>query len=381
MTNLSQVLSIDEMKQLARRRLPRIVFDYVEGGLGAERGIARNEAAFGETTLTPRYLQDVTVCDQSAELFGQRYSRPFGIAPTGGAGLLRSRGDTHLLNAAKAADMPMMISGAADISIEDAARIAPDHAWFQLYAARDRNIVNDMIRRSLDAGIRTLVLTVDTPARRRRERNSRNGFSYNPRMTPSIVFDGLTHPAWLLDYLSHGGAPSFRNWEPYADNDKRKAVDLFHRQSPAVQSWEDVEMYRKNWPGNFVLKGILHADDAIRAAECGVDGVIVSNHGGRQLDEAISSLHALPAIVKAVGDRMTVMLDSGVRTGGDVVLARALGARFVFVGRATLYGLAVGGEAGVRRVIDILSEDIAGVMAMSGNASLAALPAGLVSAP
>lgn len=376
---LRRVLSVEEMKQLAKRRMPRIVFDYVEGGLGSERGIVRNEQAFARKVMLPRFLQEVTVCDTSKALFGRRYALPFGISPTGGAGLLRGRGDTHLLNAARDSDIPMMMSGACDLRIEDCARIAPEHAWFQLYAARDRRIVNDMIRRSDEAGLQTLVLTVDTPARRRRERNARNGFSYNPRLTPRLVYDGLTHPRWLLDYLRHGGAPSFRNWEQYAGNDRQRAVELFLRESPAVQSWDDVRAYRRLWPRNFVLKGILHPDDARCAADCGVDGVIVSNHGGRQLDESVTALDALPAVVDAVRDRMTVMLDSGVRTGGDIVTALALGAQFVFVGRATLYGLAVGGEAGVRRVIDILAEDIRGVMAMSGNTSLDRLAPDLVS--
>lgn len=376
--NYKNALSVEDMKRLARRRLPRIVFDYVEGGLGTERGIARNEEAFRRLTLMPRYLSDVTTCDQSLPLFGRRYARPFGISPTGGAGLLRARGDTMLVQAAKAANIPIMLSGAADLLIEDAAKIAPDNVWFQLYAASDRGIVNDMIDRCNAAGVETLVLTIDTPVRRRRERNARNGFSYNPRLRPSIVLDGLCHPAWLVDYLRHGGPPSFRNWEAYAQNDRRKAIDLFHRQTPAVQSWEDIADFRRRWPRNLVMKGVLHPDDARRAADCGLDGVIVSNHGGRQLDEAITSLQALPAVVEAVGDRMTVMLDSGVRTGGDVVSAIALGARFVFVGRPTLYGLAAAGEAGVRRVIDILAEDVAGVMGMSGNATLEQLPADLV---
>ncbi len=377
MKQLAQILSVDEMKSHARSRLPRIVFDYVEGGLGSERGILRNEQAFAQRVLLPRFLQDVSVCDTSATLFGKRHALPFGIAPTGGAGLLRGRGDTHLVNAARASGIPIMLSGASDLRLEDAAALAPDNVWFQLYAARDRAIVSDMIARSAAAGIETLVLTVDTPARRRRERNSRNGFSYNPRLTPRIVADGLLHPAWLADYLRHGGAPSFRNWEPYANHDRQLAVELFHKQSPAVQSWEDIALYRSLWPRNFVLKGILHPEDARIAAVHGVDGIIVSNHGGRQLDEAVASLDALPGIAQAVGDRMTVMLDSGVRTGGDVITALALGAKFVFVGRATLYGLAVGGEAGVRRVIDILAEDLAGVMAMTGCATLNGLPADL----
>lgn len=375
---IQRALSVEEMKQLARRRLPRVVFDYVEGGLGRELGLDRNESAFRAVRLRPRFLRDVQHCDPQVTLFGRTYARPFGIAPTGGVGLLRPRGDWMLLRAARAANIPMMVSGAADIRIEDAAELAPEHAWYQLYCAKDRNIVTGMIDRCRHAGLQTLVLTVDTPARRRRERNSRNGFTYTPRYTPRLVWDGLSHPAWLFDYLRHGGPPSFRNWEPYAGNDKRQAVALFQSESPAIQSWDDVARYRERWPHRFVLKGILHPEDAEQAARLGVDGVIVSNHGARQLDESITSLQALPEVVAAVGERMSVMLDSGIRTGADIVAAYAIGAKFVFTGRATLYGLAAGGEAGVRRVIDLLTEDVVGVMGMTGNNSLRDLPPDLV---
>jgi (S)-mandelate dehydrogenase len=268
--------------------------------------------------------------------------------------------------------------------MEEAVRIAPNNTWFQLYAAKDGDLSDALIGRARDCGVGALVLTVDVPVHPKRERNWRNGFSTVRnggvaealKLKPSILLEAMTHPRWVIDYMRHGGAPTLGNWAPHAGNgaDKAAAIELGRGQTPAAaQTWRDLERYRRLFPGPLVVKGILHPADAIRAAEIGVDGIIVSNHGGRQLDQAPASLDALPPIAAAVGNRLTVMLDSGVRRGADILVAFCLGARFVFFGRPTLYGAVAGGVAGVTKAIDIFRNEIDLVMAQIGCPSLAEL--------
>lgn len=371
---LDRAINIDDLRRLAKRRLPRIAFDFIEGGVEDEIGIRRNAAAFERHRLVPRYLVDVSRCSQSTELFGQTYASPFGIAPTGLAGLFRPGADLTLAKAASEADIPFILSGSGTSAIEPVVEIAPDHAWYQLYPARDRALSQDLIKRAQDAGVGTLVLTVDVPVRPKRERNIRNGFTQPLKLTFATMLEALAHPAWIAGYLRHG-KPVMESWVRYAGAgaDATAVADFLTSQLPAPQSWRDVEMFRRLWPGKFVIKGIMHPDDAVRAADCGVDGLMVSNHGGRQLDRAAAPIDVLPAIHQAVGDRMTVMLDGGVRRGADIVIAHCLGARFVFVGRATLYGAAAGGLAGARRAIEILCREIEMVMGQMGCPSIAEL--------
>ena len=291
---IENAINIEDLRRMARRRLPRIAFDYIEGGVEDERCLARNESAFARHPLLPRYLVDVSQIDQSTTLFERTYSRPFGIAPTGLAGLFRAGADLMLAEAAADTNIPFVMSGAATASIEAAARIAPAHAWYQLYCARDPKISEDMIRRARDAGLAALVLTVDIPVNAKRERNLRNGFALPPRLTPGVVAEALTHPGWIAEYLRHG-QPHFENWTPYVTNggDPNR---LFAAQTPATVTWRDLENFRRLWPRHLILKGVMHPDDAARAIEAGVDGVWVSNHGGRQLDQAPASLDALVAI-------------------------------------------------------------------------------------
>jgi (S)-mandelate dehydrogenase len=252
------------------------------------------------------------------------------------------------------------MSGMSTASIEAAAKIAPSHSSYQLYVARNREITLDLIRRVREAGFSTLVLTVDVPVASKRERNLRNGFGLPPRLTPSIMLDAVLHPGWVAGYVRHG-MPRFENWVQYArSNSNTRQINSFaSMQAPAsTVTWNDLEEFRKIWPRHLVLKGIMHRDDAVRAAECGVDGIIVSNHGGRQLDQAPSPLEVLPGIHQAVGDKITLMLDGGIRRGADIVMALCSGARFVMVGRATLYGAAAGGVEGARKAISILREEI-----------------------
>ncbi|MGO8917864.1 MAG: alpha-hydroxy acid oxidase [Stellaceae bacterium] len=366
--NTDKAINIEDLRRMAKRHLPRMCFDFIEGGLEDEHGLVRNESAFDRHALVPRYLVEVSERDPSASLFGRKYALPFGIAPTGIAGLFRRGADLMLAEAAKAANIPFIMSGTSTASIEALGRLAPEHAWYQLYGARDRKVSEDMIRRAREAGLSTLVLTVDVPIGSKRERNLRNGFMRPYKLKPSVALEALRHPAWIADYLRHGGMPYFDNWVPYAKKGATagEVADYLATQTPSVQTWQDLEAYRRLWPRKLVVKGIMHIDDARRAAEMGVDGIMVSNHGGRQLDRAPSPLEVLLPITQAVGSKVSVMFDSGVRRGSDIVIARCLGARFVFVGRATLYGCAAGGVKGATRAIDILRDEIDRVMAQIG---------------
>jgi (S)-mandelate dehydrogenase len=378
---VDQAINVEDLHRMAKRKLPKIIFDYIEGGVEDERGLARNEAAFHRHRLLPRYLVDVSKRDQSATVFGRTYSSPFGISPTGGVGLYRREGEVMLAEAAAAENIPYIMSGGSNASMEEAARVAPNNVWFQLYAAKDGNLSDALIGRARDAGVGALVLTVDVPVHPKRERNYRSGFGRVRnggvmealQLKPSVLLEAMTHPAWVIDYVKHGGAPGLGNWLPHAGPGASKAdsIALGRSQTPAAaQTWRDLERYRRLFPHPLVVKGILNPADAIRAAEIGVDGIIVSNHGGRQLDQAPASLEALPAIKAAVGDKLTIMLDSGVRRGADILIAWCLGAQFVFFGRPTLYGAVVGGVPGVKKVVDIFRSEIDLVMAQIGCPSL-----------
>ena len=378
---LADAVNIEDLHRLAKRRLPKVAFDFIEGGVEDERGLERNRAAFQKHQLLPRYLVDVSKRDQSQALFGRKFNSPFGISPTGTAGLFRRGADLMLAEAARDANIPYIMSGGSNAAIETAARLAPDNMWYQLYAARDGNISEDLIRRCADAGVKTLVLTVDVPVRPRRERNVRNGFA-NIRGTwlkaalslkPAILAEAITHPGWVVEYVRHGGTPNLENWMPYARPGASvdEVVDLFGANTPAhSQTWRELEKYRRLFPGNLAVKGIMSPADAIRCAELGCQGVLVSNHGARQLDQAPASLDVLPAVKAAVGDRMTVMLDSGVRRGADILIALCLGADFCFFGRPTLYGAVAGGLPGGKKAVDIFRNEIDLVMGQIGCPSL-----------
>jgi (S)-mandelate dehydrogenase len=353
--NIDRAVNIADLHDLAKRRLPRAVFDFVEGGVEDERGLERNEESFARRLLVPRYLVDVSNRDQSRTLFDHTYASPFGIAPTGFAGLFRPGADLSLAEAA-------------------AARIAPGHTWYQLYVAQDLKITEDQIRRARDAGLSTLVLTVDVPVSSKRERNIRNNFGLTFKLDSRAVLDGLRHLPWVVEYLRNG-MPLFENWQPYSGDaaDSHAVAKFVTVQTPATVTWDNLDNFRRLWPRHLVVKGLMSVGDALRAAEVGVDGIIVSNHGARQLDRAPAPLDVFPAIRAALQDRLVLMLDGGIRRGADIVTAMCLGARFVFVGRATLYGAIAGGVRGVHKAIDILRDEIDRVLAQIGCPSVEGL--------
>ncbi|MCY4229730.1 MAG: alpha-hydroxy acid oxidase [Alphaproteobacteria bacterium] len=368
---IDKCVNLEDLRVLAKRRVPRLIYDFIEGGVDDEEGLRRNEDAFRCRSLVPGYMVDVSQIDQSVELFGRTWSSPYGIAPTGGIGNYRHGGDLMLARAARDANIPFIMSGAATASMEEMARETPEHGWYQLYTAKDRSISEDMIRRAADLGIPALVVTVDVPAGANRERNRRNGFGRPLRLTLATKLNTLRHPAWLKDYLRHGLA-MLENWQFYAPPgaSASEVGEFVSEQIPTSLTWADIERFRALWPRILILKGVMRVDDALRAAQAGVDGLIVSNHGARQLDRAPAPLDVLPALDAAVGERMTLMLDGGIRRGTDILIALASGAKFVFLGRPTLYGAIVGGTAGATKVVTILREEIDKVMAQIGCPSL-----------
>jgi L-lactate dehydrogenase (cytochrome)/(S)-mandelate dehydrogenase len=369
---VERAINYDDLRKLAKRRLPRIAFDFIEGGVDGEEGLETNFDAFSRQKLVPKYLIDTSAPDKRTTLFGRSYALPVGIAPTGAAALFRRNADVILARAARDADIPFIISGASTATIEQVAAVAPEHAWYQIYVAKDRRIAADMIGRAQACGLSTLVFTVDVPAGAKRERNIRNGMGRPMRPTLSSKVEALRHPGWLVEYFTGPGLTA-SNWEKYAPAgaSKVEVLDYLATQFPSGTTWDDVTWIRKQWKGPLVIKGIMHPDDARRAAAMGVDGIMVSNHGARQLDRAPAPLDVLPAIRDAVGDKMTVMFDSGIRRGSDIATALCMGAKFCFVGRWTLYGVAAGADAGARHAVQMIATELTHVMTQLGTPDVA----------
>ncbi|AMJ61506.1 hypothetical protein AXW83_15420 [Bosea sp. PAMC 26642] len=323
----------------------------------------------------PRHLVDVGRREPGLSLFGRHYGQPFGIGPTGFAGLFRPGADMTLARTAKSSNIPFVLSGASVASPEIVAAEASGRLWYHLYAAKDAKISADLMRRIADAGVEVLVLTVDNPVPAKRERDIRNGFALPLKLKPAILLEALTHPAWIVDYFRSGGLPTMGSWQRYAPAgaNPAKVGQFFRTQSPSIQTWEDLKRFRQQWQGRLVLKGIQHPEDAARARAEGVDGIIVSNHGGKAYDMLPIPLFSLAAIKAAVGKSMPVMFDGGIRRGSDILIARALGADFVFVGRATLYGVVAGGQVGADRAVSILADEVDRGLAMIGCPSIADL--------
>jgi len=372
-----QLHTIEAMRCAAKRRLPRMAFDFIEGGAGRESALALNTAAFDSIRLWPRVLTGATDRTQAVELLGRRYAAPFGVAPLGMANLVRPGTDMALARAAERAGIVYVLSTAATTSLEEIAAECPN-AWFQLYVGRDAAIVDDLIDRAEAAGLQVLVVTADVPAPGKRIRDLTNGFTLPLRPSLRMAGDLSRHPRWLLQILL-GGAPRFANLERYAGSQPSTGslADLMARQSSARLNWPLFESIRARWKGSLVLKGVLRPDDALRAAQLGVDAIVVSNHGGRQLDAAPSALEALTLVRKAVGPSVNVMFDGGVRSGEDIARTLALGADYVLLGRPFLYAVAaLGLQRGPTELIAQLSDEIDRALAHLGCASPPALREG-----
>src|SRR5688500_12474583 len=368
---LEKAVNIEDLRRLAKRRLPRAIFDFFDGGAEDEVTLRENRAAFERVRLLPRVLVDVSKVQTAVDLLGKPSSMPLAIAPTGGISAGRYGAELILARAAKAAGVPFTMATPSAFSIERVAEEVGGRLWFQLYAVRNREFRDKLVQRARDTGYEAILVTVDLAVSGKRERDPRNGFHtpYSPnwRNSRDVVFK----PAWALDMLRNG-LPGMANLVgyPFTTPAGTDIVTAVGREMDASLDWEYIKQLRDQWPGQLLLKGVQRADDAERAASIGCDGVVVSNHGGRQLDGAASTLESLPEVSRAVGNKLTVLLDGGVRRGVDILKARALGAQAVLTGRATLFGAMAGGETGAQRALEILSTELVRTMQLCGVRSV-----------
>jgi isopentenyl diphosphate isomerase/L-lactate dehydrogenase-like FMN-dependent dehydrogenase len=367
----SSALSIADLRRIARRKLPRSVFEFIDGGAEDELTLADNRAAFERRRIVPRVLVDVSNPELTTSLLGKPASAPFVVAPMGSCALAWPGADVAIARAAAAAGIPYTLSTMATTSLERMADTIQGRLWFQLYVLRDRPMTDSLVDRANAAGYEALVVTVDLPAGGKRERDLRNGISVPLRMARRHVLEGLLHPGWSLRMM-RAGMPEFENVRGLL-GDTSAGLTIAARVGQnldAAYDWNSLARLRERWPRKLIVKGVEHPGDAARMADMGIDAIWVSNHGGRQLDGAIATADALALIAPAVAGRVELMIDSGVRRGIDALKARALGARAVAIGRAALFGAACGGEAGARRAIEILTSELALAMKLAGVAAI-----------
>ena len=363
--------TIAELRALAKRTVPRPVFDYVDGAAWDEVTAARNREAFERVTLHPRAFVDVSAVEMATTVLGRDIALPVIAAPTGLTGLTHPDGEMAAARAAHAAGSVYTLSTMASYTLEEVAEAASGPKWFQLYVMSDRRLVDDLLSRARAAGYEALMLTVDVQVAGVRERDVRNRFSVPPRITARTLAQGITHPRWSAGFLARPRmTPANLGW---AGNTTKTLASAVNRAFDPTVTWDDLADLRERWDGPLLVKGILRTDDAKRCVEMGVDALVVSNHGGRQLDGAAATIDALPAIADAVGDRAELLLDSGVRRGTDIVKALALGARAVLIGRPLVYGLGAAGEAGGRRAFAILEAELKIALALAGYPRVAEL--------
>jgi (S)-mandelate dehydrogenase len=366
-SKVEDALNIFDLREMAKRRLPKWLFEFVDRGTEEEVALRNNREAFEGIKLLPRMLVDVSGRSLDTTLFGKTHKMPIGIAPTGAAGMMWYKGELELARAAKAAGIPFSLATGSITPMEQVAAEVGGTLWMQLYMWADRKLSHQVVRRAANAGFEALLVTVDGVVAGNREYNRRNGFSipfkYNTRNTTDV----LMHPGWMLRvlgrYIANGGMPTRANFPEELRTNITRDYGGDKRTRSDSLCWDDLKALRDIWPNKLVVKGILHPDDAEKCLEYGADGISVSNHGGRNCDGAPSPIEVLPQIVKAVGDRTTILFDSGVRRGSDVVKALALGAKMVLIGRSTLYGTAAAGEAGAKRALDIYRGEISRSMA------------------
>ena len=378
MKDISQrAYNIADLREIAQRRLPKGLFEFVDRGTEDEVSLRRNRAVFESIKLIPRTLVDVSGRSQAITLFGHELKMPIAIAPTGSAALMWYEGEIALARAAAAAGIPFTLATGSMTAMERIVEEAGGRLWFQLYMWPDRSLSHKLVERARAAGYEALVVTVDSAVPANREYNRRNGYTVPFTFMRRNVADVLMHPRWLFGVLTRyvltTGLPRYANYLSELKNritGRPMGTSMTKNDS---LNWEDLRALRKMWPHTLMVKGILSAEDAVLAAECGADGVIVSNHGGRNLDSSLAPIEVLPEVVDAVGKRLTVIVDSGFRRGSDVVKALALGAKAVLIGRPTLYGTAAAGEAGAARAIAIYREEIDRMLALIGCRSIAEL--------
>lgn len=368
---LARAVNVGSLRAIARRRLPGGIFDYIDGGAEDEFTLRRNVEAYQNLEFRPRVLSDVSTVDPSTVVLGRRVPIPVVLAPTGFTRIVTPAGELDVARAAERFGLPYTLSTLATRSIEEVRSVSDGDLWFQVYVWRDRGLVADMLQRAADSGYSTIVITVDTAVLGRRERDVARGFSLPPRLSPGILVDGLLHPSWTWQFLKSDPIQFANLTRP--DGDNASPVNLaqyVNSQFDSSLSWQDIAWFRERWGGRILLKGVQTVEDAELAVDHGVDGIVLSNHGGRQLDGAPVPIELLPNVVEAVGGRTEVYCDGGVRRGSDIVKAVALGATAVFIGRAYLYGLATAGATGVTHVLELLRNDVERVMALIGASNI-----------
>ncbi len=358
---------IEDLRQAAKRRLPRAVFDFIDGGAEDERTLRDNVAAYGRVRLAPKMMVDVSAVDTSTTILGGPSKLPLAIAPTGAVGLGWRGGDIAIAKAAAAVGIPYSLSMSATASIETIAREAPGRLWFQAYFIKPRDYTFGLIDRAHAAGFEALIVTADVPVGGMRERDYYNHFTVPFKYSVRNLLDFASRPVWALDMLFKG-VPAMENLARFAPPkaDANELASSVARNNDASLDWEALKRVRERWPGKLLLKGVLRPDDAEQAVAIGCEGVIVSNHGGRQLDGAVCSFDALPGIARAVGGKASVLIDGGIRRGSDVLKALACGAQGAMTGRATLFGACAAGGPGARRALDILADELVRTMQLCG---------------
>jgi (S)-mandelate dehydrogenase len=376
----ADALNIADLREIARRRVPGFVFEYVEGGAEDEATLRHNREALAALRFVPQTLVDTRGRSLEAPLFGRPAAAPLVIAPTGLNGMLHPQGDIGLARAAAAFGIPYTLSTLSTTLLEDVAAQAGGRLWMQLYVMKNRAIAEDIMARASAAGYEALVLTSDANVFGSREWDKRN-YVRPGKPRASAVLDTLRHPRWLTSVLVRKGVPRFRNIEAFLPPGAASAVGgstIIPQMFEPTITWADIAWIRRHWTGKLLVKGVLSVADARRAVDAGCDGIVLTNHGGRQLDYCVAPVEVLGEIAAAVGDRLTIVIDSGFRRGSDIAKALALGAHAVMIGRATLYGLAADGERGVRRALDMLAVELDRILGQLGCCSVADLRASLL---
>ncbi|MCB9234788.1 MAG: alpha-hydroxy-acid oxidizing protein [Bacteroidia bacterium] len=362
--------SVQDLEQLARDRVPHLSWEYLQSGTGDEHALDRNRKAFADVSLPPRVMRGKLQPDLSVSLFGKNYALPFGIAPVGLTGLMWPRAEYFLAATAKKYGIPYCLSTVATETPETIGPLVGEQGWFQLYPPVMKDVRADLLKRAADSGFHTLVMTADVPVPSRRERTKRAGLRMPPKTTFKMILDTLAHPKWAMGTIKNG-TPRLRTIEKYTPEKSREAATAYVNQNLGGNlDWDYLKEVRDLWQGPVILKGVMHPEDALQAVASGVDGIVVSNHGGRQFDATPASLEVLPDIVSAVKGKTAILFDSGIRSGLDILKALHLGAEFVLLGRAFIYGVIAMEQKGSDHVVDILVDELKNNMMQLGRERL-----------